>query len=530
MNIKGLRLNRILINKLLDMPVDVSKFRGLDSFNGFQWSGFNNNEFYNLLRAFKKYDDALFYKCSDDNLFVFNYSTDVTEMDIVTVMSAHGEPIFIDVEVKNGDFKEVSKKIDSQIEKRKNEHLPQLIKDSKYITIGIINEEFYEAYFYNGVEHKKIVNVDDLKNLFSSLNEYKAVDQYLIQFSDIASIAKVCKDIREKNYHYYEDTNRVYNNVLAKLDDYKAIFVYGNAGTGKSVLALRFLFELDNTKILVMNSKLYYSLDLGGHLYFESKTTFRTKTFIDSLNKDDIAIVDEAQRLSIADMKDIMDRCKVAIFFGDNRQAWNEDNTFEDANELKKYFKSLGYEVFSKILTKSRRYSDEVNHALDFLTRNDNKIDISFLNNYSIKLFYDENSFIKEYDNASGLKKIFSPVNDVSGSIIIGGKIFERAGKSDDKFALLTGAYEKCYGTTYHALSFDVDYSFIYLPQTIIVKNDRKFFLYTKAKTKSTRDIQLYMNELNILFTRGRKALYIYVRDIETYLYLNNKLQKILKK
>ena len=35
------------------MPVDVSKYRGFDSFNGFQWLGFNNNEFYKLLRALK---------------------------------------------------------------------------------------------------------------------------------------------------------------------------------------------------------------------------------------------------------------------------------------------------------------------------------------------------------------------------------------------------------------------------------------------------------------------------------------------
>lgn len=530
MNIKGLRLNRLLINRLLERQIDISKIRGIESFNSFQWSGFDNNEFYNLLNAFSKFDDLIFKKCSDENLFVFNYSTDVTEMDIVTVMTLSGEPVFIDVEVKNGDVKEVSKKINDQIEKRKNEHLPQLIKDSKYITIGIINNDFYEAYYFDGKQHKKITDITELSNLFSDLAEYAAVGQYLIQFSDIASIAKVCKDIRDKTYHFYEDTNRVYNNLLLKINDYKGIFVYGNAGTGKSVLALRFLFELENSKILIMNSKFYYSLDLGGHLYYESKTTFQTRTFIDSLKENDIAIVDEAQRLSCDDMQEIMDKCKVAIFFGDSRQAWHDSNTLEDANSLKKYFKDLGYSIYSKVLTKSRRYSDEVNQALDFLSKPNSKIDVPNLNNYSINLFYDENMFIKEYDRVSGLKKIFVPVNDVYGDITLSNRKFERAGRSDDKFSLLAGLYENYYGTTYHALSFDVDYSFVYLPETIVIKQDRRNFLYSKSKEKNARDIQLYMNELNILFTRGKKSLNIYAKDIETYLYLNNKLQKILKK
>ena len=39
--------------------------------------------------------------------------------------------------------------------------------------------------------------------------------------------------------------------------------------------------------------------------------------------------------------------------------------------------------------------------------------------------------------------------------------------------------------------------------------------------------INLFLNELNVLFTRGRKSLNIYIKDIETYLYLNLLLSKI---
>ena len=60
MNIKGLRLNRTLIKLLNNDIIDVSRWKGLDSFINFQWKGFNNGEFYNLLNAFEKFDKYIF--------------------------------------------------------------------------------------------------------------------------------------------------------------------------------------------------------------------------------------------------------------------------------------------------------------------------------------------------------------------------------------------------------------------------------------------------------------------------------------
>lgn len=526
MNIKGLKLCRSLINKLLEKKIDVSKLRGIESFNSFQWNGFNNEEFYNLLDAFNMFDKKLFLNCSDEYLFVFNYSTDVTEMDIVTVMSMDGEPIFIDVEIKNGRYDIVSKSIDEQIEKRKNDHLPQLIKNSKYITIGIINNNFYEAYFYNGNNHEKISEEKCLTNLFEKLVEFESVDEYLIKFSDMASIAKVCKDIRNKEYHFYEETNKIYSNLCQKINENKAVFIYGNAGTGKSVLALRFFFENETSKLLVLNSKLYFALDLGGRYYFEDKSMINSKDFISSIDSNSLAIVDEAQRLSLDEIETIIKKSKVALFFGDNRQAWRSGNTLKSSKELKKYFTELGYNVSEKTLTKSRRYSDEVNMALNFLTSKDSKFDGFIPNNYKINVFYDEAKFINEYDNVSGLKKIFVPAYDVNGSIKLNNRVFERASKTDDNFSLMQG-YNGLYGTTYHALSFDVEHNFVYLPKTNVVKFDKKYFLFSETKEKNIENIDLYLNELNILFTRGRKSLNILCDNIEAYLFLKSRVNKL---
>lgn len=51
---------------------------------------------------------------------------------------------------------------------------------------------------------------------------------------------------------------------------------------------------------------------------------FNTKKFIENLSSDDLAIVDECQRLSLEDMKMIVEKSKCAVFFGDEKQAWSE--------------------------------------------------------------------------------------------------------------------------------------------------------------------------------------------------------------
>ena len=50
-----------------------------------------------------------------------------------------------------------------------------------------------------------------------------------------------------------------------------------------------------------------------------------------------------------------------------------------------------------------------------------------------------------------------------------------------------------------------------------------------KKDNESTTEekITKFLNELNILFTRGKKTLNIYTNDLEVYLYLNKKLKSI---
>ena len=107
-------------------------------------------------------------------------------------------------------------------------------------------------------------------------------------------------------------------------------------------------------------------------------------------------------------------------------------------------------------------------------------------------------------------------------------KEFERALYNDDSFSLWNyrGDY---YGTTYHALSFDVDHCFVVLKSAKMVTIEGKRVPHhcSYYDSPSFDDIQIFLNELNILFTRGRESLNICINDIETYLYFNNLIGKI---
>ena len=160
----------------------------------------------------------------------------------------------------------------------------------------------------------------------------------------MASLYSIWNGIKNGTYPYYEDTDKHYKSIEDNISRKKAIFIYGDAGTGKSVLALRLFSEHQKeAKFLVLNSKLYFTLNLGSSLYSSGKTTFNTEKFIENLNSDNLAIVDECQRLSLEDMKMIVEKSKCAVFFGDEKQAWLENSTDLNSKALCNEFEKLGY-------------------------------------------------------------------------------------------------------------------------------------------------------------------------------------------
>lgn len=115
-------------------------------------------------------------------------------------------------------------------------------------------------------------------------------------------------------------------------------------------------------------------------------------------------------------------------------------------------------------------------------------------------------------------------------TLLIGDEIFTMAERSFYEFSISAG-YENYIGHTLHAISFDVENNFIFLRNVCVINKAKKDILANKFLTTSTQEnITKFLNELNILFTRGKKTLNIYTEDLEVYLYLNKKLKDIIQK
>lgn len=150
-----------------------------------------------MISAFIALDsDNCFASLPDDYLFVFNFSNDVTEMDIATLLKTSDQKdVFLDIEVKNGDEAVVGEKLDNQLTKRNKYQLAEFLQKDKYILIGVLNDKFRKAYYFNGVELETIENTKRLSDLINSLHQAKDIDSILYQKSNIGFLQNIWKEI-----------------------------------------------------------------------------------------------------------------------------------------------------------------------------------------------------------------------------------------------------------------------------------------------------------------------------------------------
>lgn len=527
MNISGILVTRKEI-ELLNEQKNITKelLKNLNVLNTFDWSKFKRDEFFEITGSLC----SLFQKVNfpDSQEFVIFYTTDVTEMDAVTVFYSNEKSIFVDFEIKTGEKERLELILKEQLEKRKNEYIPQLFKDTNYLLIGSINNEINFGLISENDEPKWIDEKDILK-ILDGCTQYPSVSDFLYQVSNMASIVSIFDKIEDGTFKYFEDTKRVSEAFIKRLNersDEKGIICYGNAGCGKSVLALKLFHELDNSKMLLLNPKLYFTLNMSKY-YYSGKASYKPKDFIEELDENDIAIVDESQRLTEEQIIEIVDKASKVVFFGDEKQSFNENENLFTMKELANYInKKVGLKFHQKKLTHSKRYSDDVSEIIENLTV-DNPKRVYKVNDYSVNVFCDLDAFLSKYQDIKGNKKMYVPSTVRRyGSFSIGGKIFNMAEFENNGFSTSQNIDPSYVGHTLHALSFDVDDAFVYLPTVKLVRSDRKNKLYWKEEVGDSKLVKKFMNELNILFSRGRHSLNIYVSDIRTYLFLKARLPK----
>lgn len=529
LNIRGICIDKTKIKLLNDKKNKLTKnmLQALDVFNSFNWKNFKKDEFFQILNSLDVFLKNS--KLPENQLFVTFYETDVTEMDAVTVLEKENKPIFIDFEIKNGDENILKSSIISQIKKRKDNAMPQLFKDSKYLIIGIVNDKIYSSCFFDGEDDKWFVG-DDVYNLIEELKGYEHVNEFLYQVNNMDSIVNVFNKIEKNSFKYFDDVKSITENFVKRLNERKdenGIICYGNAGCGKTVMALKLFFELENTKLLILNPKLYFSLNLT-YYYYQNKASYKTTDVLENLNDEDILIIDEAQRLDKNQILDIVNSGNKIIFFGDDKQSFGEHGNLFTSLELRKFIEeNTNKKFYIRNLKKSKRYSDEVSTIIENLTSL-TPHRIKNVNDYEVNIFCaNEEEFIKKYENTKGLKKIYVPFSVFWGKIItINGIDFRMAEFTENGFSVYENINPNLIGHTLHALSFDVDHGFIYLPTIKVVRSNRKNQLFYNETVEDDEKVTKFMNELNILFSRGRKSLNIFVNDIEAYLFLKARLPK----
>lgn len=534
MNLKGIKITKKMYKKLDEIGISklkVSTLHGLNEFKKFTWSNFSKQEFSNLIKCLMFLEKKeIFGNLDNKQLFIFNYYTDVTEMDIATVLKDKNENnVIIDIEFKSGI--EANEKLEIQMIKRIQDHMQQLFLNEKYVLIGMNDDGFYKASYYDSKENHDILSIVDLKLLFETLNGNEYVETILTQANDLAGINNLYCKMESGEFKYYEETKRATEFILNRISEgKKAVVCLSNPGTGKTVVAFKIFFENENTMFLIMNEKFYYSLGLTK--YFKSgRCFFGSNTFLSQDLSDKLVIIDEAQRLPKETIVKIINASKATIIFGDVGQSFMPDDLELDEHKLLSYLRENDIYVHSKELKRSKRYNDSVEKSLKFLTSRLNTLKEKItLDDYEINIFYDVSDFLDAYHNCKGGKKMFTTFDNSSKqSLLIGDENFNIADREFSSFAISAGN-ENTIGHTLHAISFDVENNFVFLNNTCIISKKKKDIIH-KCSNNETDEIKItkFLNELNILFTRGKKALNIYTTDFETYLYLNKKLKYIIQ-
>ena len=520
------------INEIGVSNIKTSTLQGLEEFKKFNWSNFIKQEFESLIKCINDLEnDKVLINISDSQLFIFNYYTDVTEMDIATVLSdKEGKNIIIDIEYKSGLAAE--EKLDIQLVKRIQDHMQQLFLNEKYVVITMSDKGFYRASYYNSKDNIDISTIDELKNLFDSFINNNYVETILTQANDLAGIHNLYSKMETGEFKYYEETKRTTEFIMQKIDEgKKAVVCLSGPGTGKTVVAFKLFFENKNTLFLILNQKFYNSLGLT-KFFISGRCYFGSDTFLKQDLSDKIVIIDEVQRLTKEKILEITQASKATIIFGDTGQSFMSNDLDLDGHKLVQYLKDNDIYVHCKELKRSKRFNDSVEKTLNFLSSRVQILKENIvLEDYSINLFYDVNDFLKSYHTCKDGKKMFTTYDyHNKSSLLIGDEIFYMADRDFYTFSISVG-YENYIGHTLHAISFDVENNYIYLKNVSVKrKNGKDILVKSDGDNKSEEKITKFLNELNILFTRGKKSLNIYTNDLEVYLLLNKKLKQIYQK
>lgn len=535
---KGIVLNYKMIKQISEHKPerltneDIAKINKLEDKN----VSITKREFIQIISVLESIIEKRgFSKLPDSQLFFVNFSNSISEFDVLIILKDKGGNVIVNIEVKSlhgvVEKEEVKTKLKKQVINKVDEHLPQMFIEDKYMVLGYIDNEYNYGFFKENDKNKKELTENEALNYLSELH-FNGQANLILQMSDkLSDIQNVYRKMKNGTFKMYAINKRILEKINNALQIKQVIMCLAKPGYGKTVLALDLFFNNPRTKLLILNQKFYYTFSMTEY-YSHNRAFYGTDAFIEHLEEDTVAIIDEAQRLSKSQLKSIIDNSKKVIIFGDTSQAFNETDEFIDEVTYEEAVRNCVDEDYEIIKLKNPiRYSDEVDRALKYLyDRRAEKRDLRKLRNFKIAVYNAEDEFFKEYNSIQGNKKIYkmytSPtlykniVVDVNGGTFT----YSLAPKDVWNFAVLGNI--PLFGHTHHAISFDSENVFLYL-DNLVYSEERKSPVANNINVEDDEKYKKYLNELEILLTRARKSLHIYVNDLKSYLWFNEKITDI---
>ncbi len=390
-----------------------------------------------------------------------------------------------------------------------------------------------------------------------------------------------------KEFYMIDEQKIIYEYALSNAIDTvsnnkkNVMIVRGGPGTGKSVLAINLLVELNNRSMTCF----YVTKNAAPRNVFSAKLRGNyTQTYINHLfqgsgnfideerNKLDILIVDEAHRLNEKSgmfqnkgenqIKEIINASKFSIFFIDeNQKVTLKDIGSEDL--IKKYAKDLGAGIYTYELDSQFR----CNGSDGYIAWLNNVLEIKETANFDIDGFdYD----FKVFDDPNEMRKIIEEKNKTNNkSRIVAGYcwdwISEGKNKSDvyditipehnfemswnlgssSTWAIDSNSVNEA-GCIHTCQGLEFDYVGVIIGNDMRYEKDHIVTDYTKrAKTdQSLKGINKISKEKGIeeankiadtiikntyrtLMTRGMKGCYVYCVDKKLQEYLTKKINVV---
>lgn len=382
---------------------------------------------------------------------------------------------------------------------------------------------------------------------------------------DVSAELKLIKDENKESIdcvkayfeklNFYQENEEAFTDIKKDMDDgVPYILCQGAARTGKTVLALRFLNEYKDFKLLLMNYNFYVSLkDAFGVLgqTFPSGRIFHhdlkhkgngcwisgsvSKSFNLDLSR---LIVDEAQRLgkmedaytyhgfhlSGLDSVDSIVNCKnhvQTLFFGDDSQMLNPKYD-KGIEYIKKVIGDRDYReyYFSSPLGVPQEILKNVKFLLNY-----EKSEPYALNNFSIDVEKDPKAFIQRYLDDDQKKKhlVVSLIGDINiDKVDIGETTFKNLESANvTRYLFNKDVQNGHYLTAYSVISREIESVYLFIPKHIYLSD------VGTVESRYSSDNSFLMKHLYTIMTRATMSLVICCEDEKLGEYFNERVNAI---